>query len=61
MELILAVTQVTGIILIFGWFIPNLLSAENTEDAFKTLNKLVGLIFIMMGAALIIITIWKGF
>ena len=61
MELILAVTQVTGIILIFGWFIPTLLSAENAEDAFKTLNKLVGLIFMMMGAALIIITIWKGF
>ena len=58
MELILAVFQVIGLILTFGWFIPTLLAAETAEDAFKALNKLVALIFMLMGVLLIITAIW---
>lgn len=59
MELILAVAQVIWIILMFGWFIPTLLSVKTAEEAFKTLNKLVALIFMLMGITLIIITVWE--
>jgi len=58
MDLILAVFQVIGLILTFGWFIPTLLAAETAEDAFKALNKLVALIFMLMGVLLIITAIW---
>ena len=60
MNLIFALFQTIGIILVFGWFIPTLLSAETAEDAFKALNKLVGLIFALAGALLIIISIWTN-
>jgi len=59
MELIFAVFQVIGLILTFGWFIPTLLAAETAEDAFKALNKLVALIFMLMGVLLIIVVIFN--
>jgi len=58
MNLILTVWTTIGIILVFGWFIPTLISAETAEDAFKALNKLVALIFMLAGVLLIIISIW---
>ena len=58
MNLILTIWTTLGIILTFGWFIPTLISAKTAEDAFKALNKLVGLIFALAGLLLIIIAIW---
>jgi len=58
MNLILTIWTTLGIILMFGWFIPTLISAETAEDAFKALNKLVALIFMLMGVLLIIVAIW---
>lgn len=58
MNLILTIWTTLGIILVFGWFIPTLLTSESAEDAFKALNKLVALIFMLMGVALILVAIW---
>lgn len=59
MNLILILFQTIGVILVFGWFIPTLLASKSAEDAFKTLNKLVGLIFALAGLLLIIIALWE--
>lgn len=61
MNLILTLWQIIGIILVFGWFIPTLLAAETAEEAFKALNKLVALIFILAGVLFVIIAIWENF
>ena len=58
MNLILTIWTTLGIILTFGWFIPTLISAETAEDAFKALNRLVALIFMLMGVLLIIVALW---
>lgn len=60
MNLILTLWTTIGIILVFGWFIPTLIASESAEDAFRALNKLVGLIFALAGALLIIISIWTN-
>lgn len=61
MNIILALWQTIGMILVFGWFIPTLISAETAEEAFKALNKLVALIFILAGVLFVIISIWENF
>lgn len=60
MNLILTLWTTIGIILVFGWFIPTLIASESAEEAFRTLNKLVALIFMLAGLLLIIITLWTN-